>query len=275
VKLSKVSGDAFRLWVFGLCYVQDYMSDGRIPIEVLPTLGIPIPTPELAQELVAKGLWYLRADYYEIHDYLQWNDSAAQRSKKRQEQADRVTRFRERQRGSRVIDLTPEQKGLDEGSRVAPEARNTEALSTPALTQTAVPDPVPPVRPVDRPNGRGGTPLITSPLAYAKLESQYGYLGPRFRVPKQFHEELVGRFGGDEQVARDTLAAWYRGLEDALPDDAAIPNIYKFINGHFEELVASRSASVPKAKSADDARQSITPEWRAQLEAAPRKTRTP
>ena len=71
-------------------------------------------------------------------------------------------------------------------------------------------------------------------------------------------------------MARDTLAAWYRGLEDALPEDASVPNIYKFINGHFEVLVAARTAAVPKAAAPDDARQHVTPEWHAQLEAAPR-----
>lgn len=73
-KVASLSDGAFRLHVAGICYCAKYLTNGRILIEIVPTLR-PSFRPKMVQELVEKGLWIQSGDVYEIHDYLQWNVS--------------------------------------------------------------------------------------------------------------------------------------------------------------------------------------------------------
>lgn len=266
LKLARVSADARWLYIQGLCYVQDHKTDGFVPAEIVPIIGLPVPRQEWVAELVTGRLWHNVRDGYQIHDYLKWNRSAADREQKQADNRRRVERFRERERADRTIEIGPSQRRLAE-----PEVPESGRLEMPADQGHTIPPPAPvptPVPVVTRPRPE---PLIMSPLAFAALESKHGYVGPRLRIPKQFHQDLIGRYGGDEGEAERVLQAWYRQLETRLGPDEAIPSIYPFINGHFASLVASRAAAVPVvpvAKRADDQRQGVTAEFRSQLDAA-------
>ncbi len=75
-KVAGLSSDAFRVWVAGLLYAQEYLTDGRIPASALRTGGLGVPTrPEDVDELITAGLWERRGSDVVVHDYLVLNKS--------------------------------------------------------------------------------------------------------------------------------------------------------------------------------------------------------
>lgn len=90
VKLFKAS-DPLHLWVWGLTYCQLHLTDGAIPIEAIPHGGV-----KAAEALIERRLWEASEGGYQIHDYLDWNESKEVISKKRASSRERVTRFRTR-----------------------------------------------------------------------------------------------------------------------------------------------------------------------------------
>lgn len=261
-KLSKLTGDAYRVWTFGLIYAQVHKTDGFIPLEVVPVLGLPVPRTEQVAELVQKQCWKPAADGYQIHDYLQWNASGLERDQRKQSNRDRQQRFRDR--------LKQAKTGAPQGQSVAPVDSPPPAVTPVAPPPNVEPAPPPKVEPPRR--APRGPSLIVSPLEFEKLKVNFGYIGPRFRVPRALHMDLVGRYGGDERTAEDALAAWYESLENSLGPDEAIPNIFKFINAHFEAWMESlgRGAKMPATTppKAGDQRVSAGGNFRDQLNAA-------
>lgn len=73
-KVAGLSDAAFRLWVSGLAYCQEHLTDGLIHRRVLPTL-YPRLTGKAIDELLAVSLWHAAEDGWTVHDYLDWNAS--------------------------------------------------------------------------------------------------------------------------------------------------------------------------------------------------------
>ncbi len=69
-KLLRLSDKAFRLWVWGLTYSQQHLTDGW-----LPERSQPADLKRATNEIVAIGLWEKTDNGHQIHDYLDWNDS--------------------------------------------------------------------------------------------------------------------------------------------------------------------------------------------------------
>jgi len=90
-KILRLSDKAFRLWVWGLTYAQQHLTDG-----FLPALAIPGAFVKSIKDLVTVALWESVETGYQIHDYLDWNDSRATVTKKRTEAKDRMTAARNR-----------------------------------------------------------------------------------------------------------------------------------------------------------------------------------
>lgn len=62
------------LWLRGLCYAADHLTDGFVPDTFLKRMGDLKATP-VAAKLVAVGLWERVEGGYQIHDYLVWQRS--------------------------------------------------------------------------------------------------------------------------------------------------------------------------------------------------------
>lgn len=92
-KIVGLSDKAFRLWIWGLSYSQQHLTDGLLPVE-----AVPARLKRAAADLTAKVLWEAHAVGYTVHDYLDWNDSREVVLKKRGEAKDRMSRSRERSR---------------------------------------------------------------------------------------------------------------------------------------------------------------------------------
>ena len=70
-KVVGLSDRAFRFHVTYICYCGEYLTDGLVPKKEIPR--------RVAAELIAAGLWKDKnRNEYEIHDYLEWNQSRAQ-----------------------------------------------------------------------------------------------------------------------------------------------------------------------------------------------------
>lgn len=87
-KVVGLSDAAFRLWVWGLSYCQQHLTDGWIPPASLPAKCKP-------DALVSARLWHYAAQGgFAVHDYLDWNDSRETIQKKRASLRERVSRYR-------------------------------------------------------------------------------------------------------------------------------------------------------------------------------------
>jgi hypothetical protein len=81
-KLLALSDPAWRMWGCALIYCQAQLTDGFVPQAAIHTFGVRAKDKEkVADELClaivpGKGpMWHKVAGGYQIHDYLDWNDS--------------------------------------------------------------------------------------------------------------------------------------------------------------------------------------------------------
>lgn len=66
------------LWVCGIAYCQRQLSDGFIPLEALPMLGVASGVKGLTARLVRVGLFDVAEGGYLVHDYHHYNDTRAE-----------------------------------------------------------------------------------------------------------------------------------------------------------------------------------------------------
>lgn len=64
------------LWLCGIAYCQEGLTDGFIPEEVIDSLGVPKSARRLAEHLVKANLWEKADGGWYIHDYLDHNRSS-------------------------------------------------------------------------------------------------------------------------------------------------------------------------------------------------------
>jgi hypothetical protein len=88
-----LSDGAFRLYVAGLCYCARHLTDGVIPVAVVPTLGVERHRQATA-ELLRVGRWVADAGAYAVHDYLDYQESKAKVESRRERTKERVSKHR-------------------------------------------------------------------------------------------------------------------------------------------------------------------------------------
>jgi hypothetical protein len=105
-KLLALSDAAWRMWGCGLIYCQNALTDGFIPAHAIHTFGVRAKNKEaVAGELCrvlipGKGpLWRVVEGGYQVHDFLDWNDSRAEVLEGRARGRDRVRRHRAAREG--------------------------------------------------------------------------------------------------------------------------------------------------------------------------------
>lgn len=110
-RIFSLSDKSFRLWIWGLCYAQQHLTDGLIPAGLIPARlrrsAPDLVTRELWRESGGNGPVPVPGYGYAIRDFLQWNDSKADVERKRRESADRQAVFR----SSRNALVTPASNG--------------------------------------------------------------------------------------------------------------------------------------------------------------------
>lgn len=83
------------LWVCGLSYCSEHLTDGHIPSVALLTFNIPRPERE-AERLVEVGLWESTKTGYRVHDYHEYQPSKGQVTERKRRSHERVTDWRKR-----------------------------------------------------------------------------------------------------------------------------------------------------------------------------------
>ncbi len=105
-KIVGLSDLAFRIWVSGIERAHEQLTDGllrNLDLDLLPRM----PTAKRARaavitELVEAKLWAkVSDDAWQIHDFLEWQDSSAVARRKREEAKERMRRLR--LNGSQIV----------------------------------------------------------------------------------------------------------------------------------------------------------------------------
>lgn len=177
------------LFVTGLCYCGKYLTDGFIPAAQVKRLADVDDPDGLAQRLVEVGLWEPVDGGFRVHDYLDWNPSAAKVKVEREANARRQAEWRERNRGD---DGRFESNGVTNGvtdgvtngvtnttpsrTRPVPSSRTEEVPSEPA--QAPPPEPLLVQKPtappnLPSPNGRRTAKQVASDRVYARRLALY------------------------------------------------------------------------------------------------------
>lgn len=92
-KVLTASLPAVGLWVRAGAWCAQQLADGRLPRAAVALVG---GTPELADELVAVGLWDRTDDGYAFHDWDDYQPSKSDVIDRRAKTAERVRRHREK-----------------------------------------------------------------------------------------------------------------------------------------------------------------------------------
>jgi len=98
----------FCLWVWGLSYAQQHLTNGTITHAALPNDR----ARKTAKKLVAAGCWEETAGGYQVHDYLDWNDSKETVQKKRSEAKERMANARQRSSREQIANFYVD-RGVD------------------------------------------------------------------------------------------------------------------------------------------------------------------
>jgi hypothetical protein len=220
------------LWVCGLAYANRHATDGLIPSEAVPYLGCK-EWQKAVPMLLKSGLWLgNEPNGYIIHDFLQWNDSAASRKAKTADSAERVTRYRERVKR--------------DGNGVTPLPSGNACNMTPQPSPQPLPQPTPQPSSAKNAEERGG--VVMSPAEYAKLQRFNAYVGARLRVPHKLHGDFVAALGGDEPDTK--LRAWYAEVdaEVEISREAIVPDVWKWLDARFKSWAVSTAVDPEWAK---------------------------
>lgn len=179
-KVDALSDAAFRLHVAALCYCNRHLTDGFVPAAALGKLT-PHARPGLsASELVAKGTWFEAQGGFQVHDYLDFQESAEQVKARRKDDADRKREARKKGRSPAATANGPARRppGLrpDSVSDSAPESgRTPHRTSAPESGQESTrPDPTRPndLPPYPPPGHEPEAPEAEGGSGYADEEPQ-------------------------------------------------------------------------------------------------------
>jgi hypothetical protein len=95
-KIVGLSDKAFRLWVWGLSYSQQHLTNGYIPL-----VAIPGRLKRATEDLTRGQLWDAAEAGFRVHDYLDWNDSRELVTQKRSDAKERMAIARDRRHQER------------------------------------------------------------------------------------------------------------------------------------------------------------------------------
>jgi hypothetical protein len=277
-KVALLNDRAFRLYVSGLCWVSENLTEGKILDRELTVISRIRGPKAAAAELVDAGLWERVADGYVIHDYLEYNPDRARVKADREANAARQKAFRERKRAEREAakkgaegsarnsDRNADRNGVTRDADDAPNDTKSTAQrhdgDTNAEESTPEKNGQPQVKPIRNAvsNATPSRPVLPSPSEKEKEEGQLAtragtcdipYIGDRPRIPAA-SQPLIDAL----QTAR-LHVGWDLRPEEWLLIEALIRRC------GIPALVASATASWQGARSQPRSSRYFLPAWRA------------
>lgn len=142
-KVVTVGADAKLLYVAGICYAGDNLTDGLIPANALPILAAEATIRNVKKataELVNAGLWVTSDTGFEVHDYLEHNsrsgdvqakrDAARERMQRNRSQNVRANKSRSSQevRPTKEIEIETEEEIVGDKSPTPPAREKKTAV---------------------------------------------------------------------------------------------------------------------------------------------------
>lgn len=116
-KVALLSDRAFRLYVSGLCWSSENLTEGRILTRELPFIARVRGLKAVAKELEDAGLWDpADGGGWTIHDYLEYNPDRAKVQAERKSNAERQKAWRERKREEREAARNGDRNGVTGGA---------------------------------------------------------------------------------------------------------------------------------------------------------------
>lgn len=192
------------LWLCGLCYCREHLTDGFLRKDVIPTLSAVPNVWKHAAKLVEVGLWEDAVGGFNVHDFLKWNPSkeavVSLRDKERDKKRTQRGTWEGQDRDSRMSarDHARDARGAGSGSVLGSEALD---LPEESARETSPARFTPPANPHRRPgNLIDGAALRTHGThAWCSLPRE------GLCVPVFLHQEFMGR----GQKSDDEMRRWY------------------------------------------------------------------
>jgi len=176
-KIAPLSDSAFRLHEEAKCWASRNGTDGRIAADEIATISVsPTVQRGLARfvaECVRRGIWHRAEDPrcqsercvtpgpdgWVLHDYLDYNPSAAQVADDRKAKRDRMAAWREKKHGRSTTTSAPQDAPPTAPQEVSPDP--PQAVSRDGPVTGLVPSPPTPPRPAPK-EGGGGAPAASA-----------------------------------------------------------------------------------------------------------------
>lgn len=237
-KLLALTDAAWRMWGMGLVYCQRNLTDGFIPDYAIETFGVRAPNKTtVADELCRPQvhgrapLWEKVEGGYQVHDYLQWNDSRAKILAGRQEAKSRMRRSRTEHPTEQSGEHPPEHS----------TEHHIEHTTEPVVRGSECTD-----REGSRSSQQRSGAFEAGSLPRHHLKHAYCDSTHSRCVPQQVHDKLTNQLapkhGGNRSQASSALLAWYPTVLKALPADAVMGDEFKFWQPRFDAAFATPAA---------------------------------
>lgn len=268
-KVACLSDAAFRLWIAGLDYCDELLTDGIILKSALRSHAVAARfNSRLVNELLRvvppyeHPLWEDCADHYRVHDFLHWHSGKHLVQAGRKKTRERVAAYRLRQAGEGTpaqCDGSGNGAGNGSGNGVTEQpvtqgyckGKGTGLLDNGLWTSEQVdkvsqrepPKAVPDEIPDDPPELKRCPPRIaTGP------HPNHAACG-RPCVPSWTHQELRSHLGGDEDEADEKLRAWYPTQMEAWKDRVIGDRSEAFWWARFREWQGSTATVVKPTRT--------------------------
>lgn len=209
-------GRVLTIWIQGLAYASKYATDGRISHDALARFHDDPNVVQVACTLVKVGLWETYNGGYQVHDYLEYNISAAEVERKKAED-------RERKRRGLRVDSARNPPGIQ-----TTEAEVFRAESEPrAGARARVPSPSPSPEKKDPPlPPTGGTPADAGD-GFDEFYAGYPRKVKRPDALKAWKQQKLTR--ADLPRLLDSVERWKRTTQ--WQDPEKIPYPASFLRG--------------------------------------------
>jgi hypothetical protein len=225
------------LWVCGLAYCQEGLTDGFIPFQAVRHLGIKTPN-RLVTALVRAGLWEQCDGGWRVHDYLLHHKPAAEVLGLKQER---------RANGAKGGHASAEKRRFTDQTPETPK-QVAEASAPTGPKQTANPVQITQDR-SDQQHTQVRAPIVQSAVSQRNVAhfTEIGVHVPSFLHNDEFKARLMNAEGLTDAQADKALRTWYESVEKQWTGKRIGDEAPKFWRTRFAEWQGTTVAAKPKA----------------------------
>lgn len=262
-KIERAGPEAAWLYVAGLCYCAQYLTDGRIPKTRVSRLTAFPDGERLADRLMDAGLWEDAGDDYEVHDYLDFQPSGEEARARKKEISEKRAEAGKRGADARWNGKDGKRDGKPDGTLPEPLPSESDGKRD---GKRMAPSPSPSPSPIHIPslsNDLGHSPAAPTPDRFDEWWSLY----PRkVGKPKALGAWKAATKRTDPDVILAGLGAWL-SFWKAKNEPEFVPHPTTWLNGERwndePPPIAPNRARPSRAQVQQDATIAAIHEWAA------------